>query len=209
VTADAPASAGAFFFRHLLSRFSRDTHMPAHTAGDKRMDTPHEPAAHERRGVPTFAVEAAVAALVLLFGLLVIFGSRKLGSGWTSDGPGAGYFPFYIGLILCVSGAGTLYQALMGKNRNNEIFVDGEQIRRVLVVLIPAAVYVLAIQVVGLYVASAVYIAGFMIILGHYGRTRSIAIALTIVVLFFLMFEVWFKVPLAKGYLDPLAFLGY
>jgi hypothetical protein len=183
--------------------------MPAHTAGDKRMDTPHEPAAQERTGVPTFAVEAGVAALVLLFGLLVIFGSRKLGSGWTSDGPGAGYFPFYIGLILCISGAGTLYQALWGKRRNTEIFVDGEQIRRVLVVLIPAALYVLAIQLVGLYVASAVYIAGFMVFLGHYGRTRSIAIALTICVLFFLMFEVWFKVPLAKGYLDPLGFLGY
>jgi len=26
---------------------------------------------------------------------------------------------------------------------------------------------------------------------------------------FFAMFEVWFKVPLYKGTLDPLAFLGY
>jgi hypothetical protein len=26
---------------------------------------------------------------------------------------------------------------------------------------------------------------------------------------FFLMFEVWFKVPLYKGTLDPLRFLGY
>jgi hypothetical protein len=25
----------------------------------------------------------------------------------------------------------------------------------------------------------------------------------------FLMFEVWFKVPLFKGTLDPLSFLGY
>jgi hypothetical protein len=173
------------------------------------METAHEPAAQERTGVPTFAVEAGVAALVLLLGLVVIFGSRKLGSGWTSDGPGAGYFPFYIGLILCISGAGILYQSLFGKHRNTEIFVDGEQIKRVLVVLIPAAVYVLAIQVFGLYIASAVYIAGFMVFLGHYGKARSIAIALAIAVLFFMMFEVWFKVPLAKGYLNPLGFLGY
>ena len=27
--------------------------------------------------------------------------------------------------------------------------------------------------------------------------------------LFFVMFEVWFKVPLYKGALEPLAFLGY
>ena len=172
------------------------------------MDSSQEPAA-ERTGVPTFAVEAAVAALVLLMGLVVIFGSRKLGSGWTSDGPGAGYFPFYIGLILCISGLGTMYQSLMGKKRNTDIFVDGEQIRRVLQVLIPATVYVIAIQVLGLYIASAIYIAGFMIILGKFGKAKSIALAVTIIVIFFLMFEVWFKVPLYKGALDLLGFLGY
>ena len=173
------------------------------------MSTPLEPAAEERTGVPTFAVEAGVAVLVLLFGLLVLFGSRKLGSGWTSDGPGAGYFPFYIGIILCISGLGVLYQSVLGKKRNTEVFVDREQIKRVLVVLVPAAVYVLAIQFVGLYVASAVYIAGFMIILGKFGRVKSVAIAVVIAVVFFLMFEVWFKVPLFKGSLDPLGFLGY
>jgi hypothetical protein len=66
-----------------------------------------------------------------------------------------------------------------------------------------------AIQVLGMYVASAVYIAGFMIVLGKYNKAKSIALALIISVVFFLMFEVWFKVPLAKGWLDPLAFLGY
>jgi hypothetical protein len=173
------------------------------------MDISQEPAAEERTGVPTFAVEAGVAALVLLFGLLVLFGSRKLGSGWTSDGPGAGYFPFYIGIILCISGAGILYQALFGKKRNTEIFVDGEQIKRVLVVLIPAAIYVLVIQLIGIYVASALYVAGFMIVLGKFSYLKGIATAVIMAALSFLMFEVWFKVPLFKGAIDPLAFLGY
>lgn len=173
------------------------------------MDSPQEAAAAERTGVPTFAVEAAVAALVALFGVVVLVGSRNLGSGWTTDGPGAGYFPFYIGVILCISGAGTLYQALFGKKRNTDIFVDGEQIRRVLMVLVPAAVYVLAIQVAGIYVASAVYIAGFMIFLGKIGKVRSIVVGLAIATFFFFMFEVWFKIPLFKGWLDPTSFLGY
>ena len=163
----------------------------------------------ERTGVPTFAVEAGVAALVVLMGLVVATASWKLGAGWMSDGPGAGYFPFYIGVILCVSGAGILYQSLLGKKRNTEIFVDGEQIRRVLVVLIPAAIYVGAIQLLGLYVASTIYIAGFMIILGKFSKVKSIFIAVAISVIFFLMFEVWFKVPLFKGALNPTGFLGY
>lgn len=173
------------------------------------MDIQQQPEVEERTGVPTFAVEAGVAALVLLFGLVVTTASWKLGAGWMSDGPGAGYFPFYIGVILCVSGAGTLYQSLLGRKRNTEIFVDGEQIRRVLVVLIPAAVYVGAIQVLGMYVASAIYIAAFMIFLGKFSRVKSIVTALVISVLFFGMFEVWFKVPLEKGMLNPTGFLGY
>jgi hypothetical protein len=173
------------------------------------MDTQQEIAESERRGVPTFAVEVAVALLVLVMGLVVVFGSRKLGSGWTSDGPGAGYFPFYIGLILCIAALGAGYQALFGKKRNTDIFVDSEQLRRVLVVLLPALVYVLAVQFLGIYVASAVYIAGFMIVLGKFHKGKRIATALVIVVLFFVLFEIWFKVPLAKGSLEPLAFLGY
>ncbi|HET8748978.1 MAG TPA: tripartite tricarboxylate transporter TctB family protein [Ramlibacter sp.] len=173
------------------------------------MEITQQPEAEERTGVPTFAVEAGVAALVLLMGVVIAVASWKLGAGWMSDGPGAGYFPFYIGMILCVSGAGTLYQALFGKKRNTEIFVDGEQIRRVLVVLIPAGVFVGAIQLLGMYVASAIYIAGFMIFLGKFSRVKSVLLALTMSAIFFAMFEVWFKVPLHKGLLDPLAFLGY
>ena len=107
-----------------------------------------------------------------------------------------------------ISGAGILYQALLGKKKT-EIFVDTKQLKRVLSVLIPAAVYVLAVQFVGLYVASAVYIALFMIVLGKYSWTKGVVAALAVATLFFFMFEVWFKVPLFKGSLDPLGFLGY
>jgi Tripartite tricarboxylate transporter TctB family len=159
-------------------------------------------------GAPTYAIDAFVAVLIMALGGLVIFGSRKLGAEWTSDGPGAGYFPFYIGIILMISGAGTLFQSF-GKSRNEEAFVDGEALGRVLSVLLPAAVYVLGIQFLGIYLASAIYIALFMIILGKYSWIKSLIIAIAVNALFFAMFEIWFKVPLHKGTLEPLAFLGY
>ena len=162
-----------------------------------------------RSGVATYVVEVFVAFCVLVLGIVVIAGSSKLGSGWTTDGPGAGYFPFYIGVILCIAGLGVMYQALFSKAKNNDIFVDNEQLKLVLSVFLPALVYVLAVQFLGLYVASAVYIALFMIILGKFSKVKSVITALAVVVLFFFMFEVWFKVPLYKGKLDPLAFLGY
>ena len=169
----------------------------------------HDPLTAPRRGVPTFMVEAVVAVVLLVLGSVVIYQSRKLGAGWTSDGPGAGYFPFYIGLMLAVSGIGVLVQSVFGKGRDTGVFVDSEQLRRVLSVLLPAIVYVLAINFLGIYVASAIYIALFMIVLGKYPVLKSVIIAVVINAVFFFMFEVWFKVPLFKGSLEPLGFLGY
>jgi Tripartite tricarboxylate transporter TctB family len=166
-------------------------------------------AGDERAGVATWVVEAVVAFAILVGGVVVLYTSYKLGAGWTTDGPGAGYFPFYVGVMLALSGAVTLYQAVFGKERNTEVFVDGEQLKRILSVLLPAVVYVLAVQFIGIYVASAIYIAAFMIILGKFSWIKSILLGLIVNTVFFLMFEVWFKVPLFKGSLEPLRFLGY
>ena len=159
------------------------------------------------RGISTQAVEVVVALLVFALGLTVLIGSWKLGSRWMSDGPGPGYFPFYISLILCVSGAGVAIQAL--RKRPEGTFANGQQLKQVLTVLVPAAVYVLAVQLVGVYVASAVYIALFMTLLGKYSPVKSAMVAAVIMVLFFLLFEVWFKVPLFKGQVNMLQFTGY
>lgn len=170
---------------------------------DTQADAPGKPS------IATNVVEAVVAAILLVVGLGVIVESRRLGAGWTTDGPGSGYFPFYIGLIITISSLGVLYQSLVSKNKNTKPFVDTEQLKRVASVLAPAAVYVLAVSFLGLYVASAVYIALFMIVLGKYSWVKSVIAALVVNTIFFLMFEVWFKVPLFKGSLDPLRALGY
>jgi len=161
-----------------------------------------------RSGIATYIVDVIVALLMLIGGIVVIIESRRLGAGWTSDGPGSGYFPFLIGVILSVASLGVLYESLISK-KNTEIFVDGEQFKRVLSVLVPAVLYVLAITFLGIYVASAIYITLFMVVLGKYSWIKSLAVALSVNTLFFFMFEVWFKVPLYKGTLDVLSFLGY
>ena len=176
-----------------------DAHASAHARGKP------EP----RVVVRNFTVDTVVAAILFAVGAVVVFEARRLGSGWTSDGPGAGYFPFYIGLILCISSLGVIWQSRSKKTRDEDAFVDSEQLPRVLSVLLPAGVYVLAIWLLGLYVASAVYIALFMIILGKYPALKSVVLGVTVTAVFFMMFEVWFKVPLYKGLFEPLRFLGY
>ncbi|MEN9538293.1 MAG: hypothetical protein RLZZ126_528 [Pseudomonadota bacterium] len=163
----------------------------------------------QETGVATWIAEAVVAVLVFALGLTVALGSRKLGAGWGDDGPGAGYFPFYIGSILCICALVIFGQAVFAKQKDGEPFVTGGQFKLVMQVFLPAVVYVGVVQFLGLYVASAAYIALFMVYLGKYGWGKSLAVGIIINVVFFFMFEVWFKVPLFKGSLNPLGFLGY
>lgn len=166
---------------------------------------------NERPVASNRTLDLVVAALLLALGAVVVVESRRLGAGWTSDGPGPGYFPFYIGLVICLCSVGVGWQALRARRSGDDggTFVTQHQLQRVLSVLVPAGVYVLGVAVLGLYLASALYIVGFMSVLGRYKVWKGMAVGLGVSVVFFLMFEVWFKVPLYKGLLDPLAFLGY
>jgi hypothetical protein len=152
-------------------------------------------------------MEVVTAALLFAVGSIVIYDSERLGSGWGADGPQSGYFPFYIGLVLCLSSAATAFRAFFGGLRGSEIFVDGSQLRQILSVLVPATIYVGLVHVLGIYAASALYIAVFMAWLGHYGIAKAASVGVSVGVLFFLMFEKWFAVPLPKGPLERM--LGF
>src|SRR6478735_5571723 len=125
-------------------------------------------------------VDALVAALIFVFGVVITIEAWRLGARWTSDGPGAGYVPFYIGLITIIASVGIFYQAVFGKSRDTGPFVNRVEAVRVLSVLLPATLYVLVVVFLGLYVASAIYIAGFMIFLGKYPPVKSIVLSVII-----------------------------
>ncbi len=168
-----------------------------------------KPSADERAAVSVRTMEFAVAIALFILGAIVVYDSYRLGSKWGSDGPQSGYFPFYIGLLICISSVVNFVQAWLARAAAGEAFVYRGPFKLVLTVLVPAVVYVLGVKYLGLYVASAIYIAIFMAWLGKYSWLKSVVAGLAVNACFFLMFEVWFKVPLFKGDLDPLRFLGY
>lgn len=155
-------------------------------------------------------MEIAVAAIVLLFGATFLYSSYRLGFRWGSDGPQSGFFPFYVSLFICGASVAVLVGAVFVKDSAaGGAFVDTVQLKQVLWVLIPSSVYVLGIQAIGIYVASAIYITLFMRLLGKYSWVKSAALGVAINVAFFAMFEIWFRVPLFKGYWDLTGWTGY
>jgi hypothetical protein len=156
----------------------------------------------DKSAVSVRGMEFAVAGLIFAFGALVVYDSVRLGSNWAEDGPQAGYFPFYVGLILCIASVANFVRALLDKALRAESFVTVVQIKLVLAVLVPTAIYAILIQPLGIYVASVIFIAWFMRVLGKYSWLKLVLVSVGVTVAFFMMFEVWFKVPLPKGPLE-------
>ena len=156
----------------------------------------------DKSAVSLKTMEIAVAVVFLVFGLVVCWDSYRLGAKWGSDGPQAGYFPFYIGLIIIVCSLITLGQALVIAAAKNPPFVLRGQLKMVTLVMVPTLMYVALIEWMGIYVASTIYIALFMWWLGKYSWIKFVSVSVGVNVAFFLMFEIWFKVPLPKGPLE-------
>jgi hypothetical protein len=149
------------------------------------------------------SAEIAVAALFFFLGALVIYESMRLGLGWQEvHGPEPGYFPFYVGLIICVSAVVNILRALLMRADRNRTFVEVGQLKLVLAVLVPTAVYAALITWIGIYVCSILFISFFMRWLGKYPWWKVVAVSVGAAVVFFLIFEIWFKVPLPKGPLE-------
>jgi putative tricarboxylic transport membrane protein len=162
-------------------------------------------AADHRSIVSNRTMEIVVAALFLVVGGIVMMDSMRIGAGWI-DGPQAGYFPFRMGAVMSLASLVTLVQAVIAGGRGKS-FVDRHALKQVLLVLLPAAVYVAAVNVIGMYVSSAVFIAAFMMYMGHYKWHLSAAVGLSVAFVLFMMFEIWFLVPLPKGPVEDL--LGF
>jgi putative tricarboxylic transport membrane protein len=154
-----------------------------------------------RTGPSHRAVEIGVALFMALLAVIGIIGSLRVGIGWGAEGPKAGFFPFYISLIVLISCAVNLVSVFREFN-GSEIFAEWGQLRQVLSVVIPTTIYVFAVPVLGMYVSSGLLIGVFMKWLGRYSWVMVLSIAIGVPILTFVLFERWFLVPLPKGPLE-------
>jgi putative tricarboxylic transport membrane protein len=152
-------------------------------------------------------VDAIASIVIFLIGVVMMADNYKVGAGWAANGPESGYFPFRIGAILCIAAVMVLFKSLFGKNRKREVFVSWKRFKLVLLVLVPSIVYVLATQFIGIYVASAIFIAAFMRVMDKRSWLKVLMISMGVSATLFWLFEIQFMVPLPKGPLEAL--LGY
>ena len=161
----------------------------------------------QQRGLTHAAADALTAFAIFLVGVVMMIDNHRIGAGWAPDGPESGYFPFRIGVILCIASVVVLLRSLFGKEQKREIFVHRKKFKLVLLVLLPTLLYVLAIEFIGIYVASTLFIGAFMRVMDKYSWAKTLLISFGTSLVLFWLFEMQFLVPLPKGPLEAL--FGY
>jgi putative tricarboxylic transport membrane protein len=148
------------------------------------------------------SVEISVSLLLLALAVTLGFDNWRTGIAWDSTGPQAGYFPFYLSVILGGASLYGLATTVLARRETSETFVTRAQLRRVMQVFIPTLLFCLATQFLGLYVASFFLIAAFMRMVGKIALWKSLLTAFLFTSIMFVTFDIAFDVIMPKGPLE-------
>jgi putative tricarboxylic transport membrane protein len=171
------------------------------------VEDPDAPTDNSPSVVSTRSVDILVSLLLLGLAALLGFDNWRTGIAWASDGPQAGYFPFYLSVILAAASLYGLVLSLVTGAGAATTFVTRDQLRRVMQVFVPTLLFCLLTQWLGLYVASFLLVAGFMWIIGRIALWKSLLTAFLFALIMFATFDIAFDVIMPKGPLE--AVLGY
>ena len=168
------------------------------------VEDPTAPASDSPAVTSTRTVDVVASLLLLALAMLLGFDNWRTGMSWDSTGPQAGYFPFYLSVILaaaCLFGIG---KEFLARKQASETFVTRAQLRRVMQVFVPTLLFCVVTQWLGLYVASFLLVAGFMAFIGRIAAWKSVLTAFVFSLVMFVTFEIAFDVIMPKGPLEAL-----
>ena len=171
------------------------------------VDDPTAPEADSPAVTSTRMVDVGVSLLLAALAVTLGYDNWRTGIGWDSTGPQAGYFPFYLSVVLAGASLYGVGAAFLSRKQASETFVTRAQLRRVMAVFVPTLLFCLFTQFLGLYVASFLLIAAFMRIVGKIALWKSLLTAFVFTAAMFVTFDVAFDVIMPKGPLE--AAFGY
>jgi hypothetical protein len=174
---------------------------------DKPQDDSDGEGGDARAVASTRSVDIVVYLLLMAFAATLAFDNWRTGNGWSSDGPQAGYFPFYLSLLLGAASLFGLGSALVTGAGADVAFVTRDQFKRVMQVFVPTLLFCLLTQWLGIYIASFILVAGFMWVIGRIALWKSLATAFLFSLIMFVTFDIAFDVIMPKGPVEAL--FGY
>ena len=138
---------------------------------------------------------AALLALAIAF---VTFALRQY-AYWGENGPGPAFLPFWVGLVLALLATLLLVGAMRSGNPGEPWLPDRTGLVRIGLVLGATIVYVALLGVLGMTIATAL----FLVVLVRWPDRQpwrtAIAVAIAVAAINYVVFVRWLHVPLPEG----------
>lgn len=127
-------------------------------------------------------------------------------------GPGAGAWPFWLSAGMLLSSLWTLvrwFRGITPESRSNEIFINSDALYIVGTAVIALTALLIGTHIIGIYFSLFIFLFFFVKIFGGNDWITSIAVTVLVPVVVFCFFEWALKIPLPKGYSEPLFYPLY
>jgi len=163
--------------------------------------------------VKRYQAEIGTALVTGALGVAAIVGAVQLGHGWSDHGPEAGYFPFWVSVVLIGASLWNLGRAVIAARAERapdplddpqDPFLPRDHLRRIAVFLGAMAAFVVGMLLLGFYVATVLYVAWNAWKQGGFRLAFGLAVGAVFALSLYLIFEVIFQIPLLKGPIEPL-----
>ena len=138
---------------------------------------------------------AALLALAVAFSA----GALKAYTYWGENGPGPAFLPFWLGAVMAVLAAALLVGALRSRDPGPAWLPSGDGLRRLVLVIVATAAFVALLDVIGMTIATVLFLLVVMRVLDRQRWPLTIAVALAVAGLNYLVFARWLHVPLPVG----------
>lgn len=142
-------------------------------------------------------------AALLASGVAFSAGALKYYTYWGPGGPGSGFLPFWLGIVLAVLAGSMLVGALGSPEAGAAWLPRGEGLRRLIVVLAVTTAFVALMQVVGMMLGTVLFLVALLRFLEGYRWVVTLGVGVAMAAVNYLVFTYWLRVPFP---VSPLGF---
>jgi hypothetical protein len=141
--------------------------------------------------------DRVTAVLLLVFAVAFAAGALKSYTWWGLEGPGSAFLPFWLGLVMAA--LSVMLFLKKSSNPGGEWLPRGEGLRDMLVVLGATVLFVATLNVTGMVIGTALYLAGLVWYLGRHRWWVTLGVAVAAAAFNWLVFVRWLRVPMPEG----------
>ena len=141
------------------------------------------------------------AVLLLAFGAGYTLTAMRSYTYWGAHGPGSGFFPFWLGVVLIILATLLLIGALRQSEPGPSWLPHGYGLVRLVAVIGAVALFIVLLPVLGMTLSTGLFLFGLLYFLEGHRWTLALGVAAATSIGNWAIFSRWLQVPFPVGVL--------